>query len=106
MEWKDFFRPNKYNINISIVIIFLGIALSLIQSAIAEAGCRSWSCYSPGYKILTIILTSIALPSAILDIVLPNLKINFFIWIIALIISLGYIYVISCIITYFSVRKK
>jgi len=106
MEWKEFFRPNKYKINIALIILFIGIALGMIQGYITNISCHSWSCYSLEYKVISILLTMIALPSLILKILLPNLEINFFIWLIAMIILLAYIYLIACIIASLIFKDK
>jgi len=106
MKWKEFFRPNKYKINISLAILFIGIISGLIKGAITQTGCRSWSCYGLGYKILDIITTIIGLPGAIYYMVFPNLEINFFIWISGIVVMLGYIYLLSSIIIYFVIKTK
>ena len=98
MDWKEFFKPNKYKINTSLILLVLLMVIGFLKSFFVEFGCHSWDCYNIWLKIFTIFGDIFALPSFLFQLILPNLEINFIIWVILLIFQVGYLYLLSCFI--------
>jgi hypothetical protein len=101
MGWKNFLKPDKTKIWITIIILFIGLSIGFIASKFVMFGCYSWSCQDINYKVFSIISGIFQWPILILDSIFSNLELNFFIRVI-------YSYLLACIITTltFRIRKE
>jgi len=101
MDTKEFFKARTKKIVIMIVLIALIVILGMIRGYNLPIGCKGWSCYGIWLQIVTVLLYVFAIPLFILDKLLVGVKMTAVLTLSLLIVELAYLYLLSCIITYF-----